>query len=37
MRIGKMPNSLKPADNSTPGEMGWSRADWVRVWSQRSE
>jgi hypothetical protein len=31
LRIGKMPNSLKPADNGDIGLKGWSRCDWVRV------
>jgi hypothetical protein len=34
VRLGKMPDSLKAADFGTPGEMGWSRADWVRVLGQ---
>lgn len=31
LRIGKVPNSLKPADHSDVGLNGWSRTDWVRV------
>jgi hypothetical protein len=36
LRIGKMPNSLKSADHSTPGEVGWSRVDWVRIWGEKT-
>ncbi len=32
VRIGKMPNSGAAKDHSDPGQMGWSRADWLRVY-----
>lgn len=31
VRVGKMPNSLKPQDYGDAGLMGWSRCDWLRV------
>jgi hypothetical protein len=34
VRIGKMPNSLKPADHGDPGALGWSRCDWLRVFGE---
>ena len=34
LRLGKMPNSLQPADHSDPGLNGWSRVDWVRVFGE---
>ena len=32
VRVGKMPNSGAPQDNADPGLMGWSRADWLRIY-----
>ncbi len=34
LRVGKIPNSGNPDDHSDPGQMGWSRADWVRVYRE---
>jgi len=34
VRVGKMSNSGKAEDFSTPGEMGWSRCDWLRVYRE---
>jgi hypothetical protein len=34
VRIGKMPNSGAAKDNSAPGQMGWSRTDWLRIYRQ---
>lgn len=34
IRLGKMPNTLKPANHGTLGEVGQSRVDWLRVWGK---
>ena len=34
LRVGKIPNSGNPDDHGDAGEMGWSRADWVRVYRE---
>ena len=37
LRIGKMANSLEPVDHDTPGEMGWSRVDWVKIYGEAAK
>ena len=32
VRVGKMPNDGAAKDHTVPGLMGWSRADWLRIY-----
>jgi hypothetical protein len=32
VRVGKMPNDGAAKDHTVPGPMGWSRADWLRIY-----
>lgn len=34
LRLGKMPNNGAAQDFGNAGQMGWSRADWVRVYHE---